>query len=67
MDRNGSKCEGFICDGNGTVKRSYRGKKDSAKLLPIMITLLTLNHDLLRVVAKDWICPQRGFQSVYAS
>lgn len=42
------------------------GTKDTtARLLPRKVTLFNLNHDLMSVVLKDWVCRRCGYENRY--
>lgn len=62
--------EGWICAGtvrgaNGDEVICDATNEQSTRVLPRKVTLYTLNHDVLSVVLKDWVCRKCGFENRY--
>lgn len=65
VDPDGWPCVGKVRDAEGNETLCLWCKDSSVRILPRKVTLFTLNHDLLIVVLKDWVCTRCGFENRY--
>lgn len=65
MDPDGWLCGGKIREGDGSIINCTGTKGAHARKLPRKVTLFTLNHGLLSIVVRDWVCASCEFENRY--